>query len=423
MERRVFLGTLAAGAALAGHSRAAGTDPPLRVGLIGCGWYGGVVLKAAFEAGGVEVVALCDVDTAHLDSMGELVAERQSKAPVRYGDWRELLDHEGLQAVVIATPPHWHALPFIEACRRGLDIYCEKPLAYDVREGQAMVAAAAQASDAVIQVGFQRRQAGAIRQAAQYIQDGAPGRIVTAAAQIHYPAELKDPTPKDPPSTLDWDRWCGPAPKLPYSEQVGHFAWRLEKAYGNGHLVDWGIHWIDTIRMALGLGMPRAVTAAGGLYDLKGRITTPDVLQVYFEFDECPVTWNHRIFPTAELTPETNIGMSFFGEKESVFLNDNRFVVAPVDKDAERRVVEGKNDAQAAHLANWLDAVRTRGEVSCPPEDAFQSTAAVQLAMVALEVGGRVEWDDAAKAVRGNPQATALLKRDYRGPWVHPGQS
>ena len=141
MERRVFLGTLAAGAALAGRARAAGADAPLKVGLIGCGWYGGVVLKAAFEAGGVEVVALCDVDSAHLEKMGQLVAERQSGTPATYKDWRELLDHDGLQAVVIATPPHWHALPFIEACRRGLDVYCEKPLAYDVREGQAMVAA------------------------------------------------------------------------------------------------------------------------------------------------------------------------------------------------------------------------------------------------------------------------------------------
>jgi predicted dehydrogenase len=422
MDRRVFLGALTAGAALAGRGRAASADAPLKLGLIGCGWYGGVVLKAAFEAGGIEVVALCDVDSAHLEKMGQQVGELQSGTPARFEDWRQLLDHGGLQAVVIATPPHWHALPFIEACRRGLDIYCEKPLAYDVREGQAMVAAA-KASDSVIQVGFQRRQSEAIRQAAHYIGEGGPGRIVTAAAQIHYPAELRDPTPKDPPPSLDWDLWCGPAPKLPYSEQVAHFAWRLEKAYGNGHLVDWGIHWIDTIRMTLGLGMPRAVTAAGGLYELKGRITTPDVLQVYFEFDQCPVTWNHRIFPTAELTPEANIGMSFFGEKESVFLNDNRFVVAPVEKDAERKVVEGKSDAQTAHLANWLDAVRTRGKVACPPEDAFQSTAAVQLAMIALEVGGRVEWDEAAGAVRGNPQATALLKRDYRGPWVHPGKS
>jgi len=184
--------------------------------------------------------------------------------------------------------------------------------------------------------------------------------------------------------------------------------------------VDWGIHWIDAIRMALGLGMPRAVTAAGGLYALKGRITTPDVLQVCFEFEECPVTWNHRIFPTAEFTPETNIGMSFFGEKESVFLNDRRYVVAPVEKGAERRTVEPKGNAQVAHVKDWLDAVRTRGKVSCPPEDAFLSTATVQLAMIALETGGRVEWDAGTGGVAGNPEAAALLKRDYRGPWTHP---
>ena len=420
MERRTFLGTLTAGAAVLGRRGSAAEDgPALKVGLIGCGWYGGVVLDAAFKNGGVEVVALCDVDTAHLAKMTEEVAKRQAPTPTGYADWQALLDHDGLQAVVIATPPHWHALPFIEACQRGLHIYCEKPLAYDIREGQAMVEAE-KASPNVVQVGFQRRQAEAIRAAADYIGEGAPGKIVTAAAQIHYPAELRDPTPKDPPSTLDWDAWCGPAPKLPYSEQVGHFSWRLEKAYGNGHLVDWGIHWIDAIRVTLGLGMPRAVTAAGGIYELQGRITTPDVLQVSFEFDQLPVTWNHRIFPSASFTPETNIGMSFFGEKESVFLNDRRFVVAPVEKDAERRVVEGTGDAQAAHVGEWLGAVRGGGAVSCPPADAFQSTATVQLAMIALEAGGRVEWDETAQQVRGNPQATALLKRDYRGPWVHP---
>jgi predicted dehydrogenase len=420
MERRTFLGTLTAGAAVLGRrGSAADHGPALKIGLIGCGWYGGVDLKAAFENGGVEVVALCDVDTAHLAAMTEEVAGLQPSTPTGYADWRELLDHDGLEAVVIATPPHWHALPFIEACQRGLHIYCEKPLAYDIREGQAMVAAA-QAGSNVIQVGFQRRQAQAIREAAGYIDGGGPGRIVTAAAQIHYPAELRDPTPKDPPSTLDWDAWCGPAPKLPYSEQVGHFSWRLEKAYGNGHLVDWGIHWIDAIRTTLGLGMPRAVTAAGGIYDLQGRITTPDVLQVWFEFEQCPVTWNHRIFPSAAFTPETNIGMSFFGEKESVFLNDRRFVVAPVEKGKERRTVEGTGNAQAAHVGEWLAAVREGGAVSCPPADAFQSTAAVQLAMIALEAGGRVEWDETTRQVRGNPQAAALLKRDYRGPWVHP---
>ena len=418
MERRTFLGTLAAGAALGRAAAAAGAEP-LRLGLIGCGWYGLVDTEAAFKAGGVEVIAICDVDSAHLVQAADKIRGWQGRTPQAFKDWRELLAVPGLQGVIIATPPHWHALPFIEACRRGLDVYCEKPLAYDVREGRAMVDAA-KASGRVVQIGFQRRHSQAIRQARQYIAEGHAGRIVTVAAQIHYPAQLADPTPVEPPATLDWDLWCGPAPKLPYSPQVGHFNWRAEEAYGNGHLVDWGIHWIDAIRVVLGLGMPRSVQSAGGLYRLKGRITTPDALTAHFEYDGVPVTWTHRIFGSAEYTPETTNGMFFYGEQETVYLTDERYVVIPTTRGLERRTVEAKNDQQTEHVAEWLEAVRTRGKVSCPPEDAYRSTAAVQLAMIALKAGGRVDWDDATEQVTGNPKAAALLKRPYRGPWVHP---
>jgi predicted dehydrogenase len=419
MNRRLFLGTLAAGAALGVRTARAQPKDVVRLGLIGCGWYGGVVLDAAFKAGGVEVAALCDADSEHLGKAADKYAGMQAAPPKTFKDWRELLDAPGLHAVVIATPPHWHALPFIEACRRGLDIYCEKPLAYDIREGRAMVDAA-RSSGRIVQVGFQRRQSDTIRQAAEYIAGGAPGRIVAVDAQIHYAPRLADPTPKAPPPALDWDLWCGPAPRLPYSEQVGHFNWRLEKTYGNGHLVDWGIHWIDAIRTILGLGMPRAVQAAGGLYHLKGRITTPDVLTAHFDFETCPVVWRHRLTGSPEYTPETNIGMFFYGEKETVFVNDRRFVVVPQGENAQRRVVESANDAQTAHVAEFLEAVRSRRHPSCTPDDAYRSTGAVQLAMIALDAGGRVEWDASSEDVRDNPRASTLLRREYRAPWTHP---
>jgi hypothetical protein len=175
--------------------------------------------------------------------------------------------------------------------------------------------------------------------------------------------------------------------------------------------------------------MPRTVQSAGGLYRLEGRITTPDALTAHFEFDECPVTWTHRIFGQAEYAPETSNGMFFYGERETLFLTDERYVVVPAAAGAalsppggtgERRTVEAKNDQQAEHVAEWLDAVRTRGKVSCPPEEAFRSTATVQLAMIALKAGGRVDWDEASQQVRDNPKAAALLRREYRGPWVHP---
>ena len=422
VNRREFLGAAALGTAAITQLDARAAEPAgpkLKLGLIGCGWYGMVDVEAAFRAGGIEVLALCDVDSDNLKNSADKVEKLQGKRPQTFKLHEDLLKTPGPEAVNIASPPHWHALQFIAAVERGLDVYCEKPLAYDVREGRAMVDAA-KASGRVVQIGFQRRHSAAIRQARQYIAEGNAGRIVTVAAQIHYPAQLADPTPQDPPATLDWDLWCGPAPKLPYSPQVGHFNWRTEEAYGNGHLVDWGIHWIDAIRNVLGLGMPRSVQSAGGLYRLKGRITTPDALTAHFEFDEVPVTWTHRIFGSAEYTPETTNGMFFYGEKETVYLTDERYVVIPTTKGLERRTVEAKNDQQTEHVAEWLEAVRTRGKVSCPPEDAYRSTAAVQLAMIALKAGGRVDWDGATEQVLGNPKAAALVKREYRGPWLHP---
>jgi len=270
MDRRSFtrgVGAAAFGAALLGARGGLGyADGPrvVRIGVLGTGWWGMLDLKAAFKAGGVEAVALCDVDSEHLEkAAAETAALQGGTRPRTYSDWRAFLAHPGMEAVILATPPHWHALPFIAAVERGLDVYLEKPVAYDIREAQAMVAAAKRAGR-IVQVGFQRRQSQAFKDAAAYLQGGAAGRIVQVDAQIHYAANPPDATPQAPPASLDWEAWCGPAPKLPYAPNIGHFAWRLEEAYGNGHLVDWGIHWIDRVRVALGEGMPKAVQATGG---------------------------------------------------------------------------------------------------------------------------------------------------------------
>jgi predicted dehydrogenase len=244
---------------------------------------------------------------------------------------------------------------------------------------------------------------------------------VQVDVQIHYAAKLRDTTVQDPPSSLDWDFWCGPAPKLLYSPNIGHFAWRLEAAYGNGHLVDWGIHWIDAVRRILGEKTPRTVQAMGGLYYLKDRITTPDTLTVHFDFPTCPVTWRHRIWGATEYNPEVSNGMFFYGERETVFVADDRWIVIPREKEGDRRVDAVKTpDMATLHMADFLQAVRTRRSPLCDVEDGFHSTATVQLGMIAYHAGCRIEWDAAAESIPGNPAATRLLKREYRAPWKHP---
>lgn len=425
INRRTFLHGSALATAAASmippRGLAAPADEKIKLGLIGCGWYGLVDVEAAFKVGGVEVLALCDVDAAHLEDGAAKVEKLQGRRPKTFKQYEELLQTDGLQAVIIATPPHWHALQLIAALDRGLDVYCEKPLAYDVREGQAMVAAAEQAGR-IVQVGFQRRQSPAIRQVRDYIRQGNAGRIIQVEAQINYGAEMRDATPQDPPASLDWDAWCGPAPKLPYSPNVGHFAWRLEKEYGHGHLVDWGIHLIDAVRWILDESSPTSVEAVGGLYYFKDKITTPDVLTAHFEFETCPVTWRHRMYGAAEYTPETSNGIFLYGENETVFVTDDRWVVIPKGRGKEPQVAEARADMGAAHMAAFLTAVRTREapEPLVTPADAHRSTSAVQLAMLSYETGAKVTWNDKTAQVEDNPAAARRLLREYRAPWKHP---
>ena len=166
--------------------------------------------------------------------------------------------------------------------------------------------------------------------------------------------------------------------------------------------MDWGIHLIDAARNILGEKTPRAVTATGGLYELQGKITTPDTLTVNFEFERCPLLWRHRIWGSAEWAPEVNNGIFFYGEKETVFVSDNRWVAIPREKGAQRRVTDAKSDAGGLHMANFLECVRTRATPVCQPEDAWWSTATVQLAMISYRAGGTGEVGPGARADCGS---------------------
>jgi predicted dehydrogenase len=389
----------------------------LKLGVIGVGWYGMVDAQAALKVGGVEIAAICDVDRDHLERGAAELEKLQGHRPQTFSAYEELLDLEGLDAVIIGTPPQWHALQLLAALARGKDVYCEKPLAYDIREGQAMVAAV-EKSDRVVQVGFQRRQSRAFQEAIDFARSGALGKLVQVDAQIHYQAGLEDATPQEPPASLDWNLWCGPGPLIPYSPQVGHKSWRLEQTSGHGHLVDWGIHLIDTIRCRLELGMPKKVTAAGGLYEYAGRITTPDTLSVHFEFPGVPVHWRHRLWGATEVDPTLSNGIFLYGTEGTIFATDTSWSVLRPRKDPERHTVEA--DMGTLHMADFLNSVRTRQQPQCTARSAFESTATVQLAMIAYETDSVVQWDAAQLNVVNNPAAEKLLMRPYRAPWKHP---
>lgn len=417
INRRTFLGTTSAvlTAAHLGHA----AQEKIKTGLIGCGWYGMVDTKAALKTEAMEMVAVCDVDSEHRNNATDEIEKLQGQRPKEYKDYRELLEQSDLDAVIIATPPQWHALPFIAACEKGVDIYCEKPMAYDIREGRAMVNAAKKAGR-IVQFGFQRRQSAAYQAAAAFVQAGKAGEIKQVEAQINYGPGRKDPTPKDPPASLDWDMWCGPSPLLPYAECRGHFNWRLEKHTGHGHLVDWGIHLIDAVRVTLKESTPKKIQAHGGLYYLGDWINTPDILSVNFAFDTCPVIWSHRMWGAVEYNPNIKNGVLFYGTDATVFATDRSWEVVP--KKGEKQVYQAKTEGGAGylHMLDFVKAVHTRNQPNCLPLDAFHSTATVQLGMIAYETDTTVRWDEPSEQIINNPQVAKLLKRDYRKPYKHP---
>jgi predicted dehydrogenase len=425
MDRRNFiqkttLGTIAGVMAFPFISTA--QNQKLKIGLIGAGWYGMVITKAALESGNVEIAAVCDVDSEHLKASIDEIEKLQGTKPAGYKNYQDLLDIKGLQAVLIGTPPQWHALQFIAACEKGLDIYCEKPLAYDIDEGKAMITAAKKAGN-IVQIGFQRRQSNAFRKAKELIQAGTLGKVHEIGAQIHYNPVLADNTIQNPPASLDWDAWCGPAPKLDYRPSIGHKAWRLEKEYGNGHFVDWGIHHIDTIRYIMDFGMPKSFSATGGLITLGGKITTPDTLRAVLNFEQCPVIWQHRMWGTGDLNTQLNNGIFFYGEKATLFASDNRLILMPAGRDKQQEIMDIQTaKMQENHLSDFINAVKAKnkGLLSCTIEDAFQSTATVQLGMISYNTGSEVKWDAQKQTVIDNKKAAELMARPYRSNYKRP---
>lgn len=253
MYRREFLRAGAAGAAacasLQTNAFAAVGDRRLRVGLIGCGWYGKGDLMHLMQVAPVEVVGLCDVDRNMLSGAADIVATRQEsgRRPPTFGDYRELLGKEEPEIVIIGTPDHWHCLPMVDACKAGADVYVQKPISVDVVESQAMVAAAKKYGSTV-QVGLQRRSTDHLLEARErFIDSGKLGKIAYVDIHSYFGGRRGFPAETDPPEHLDWETYVGPAPWRNYNPAIHPRRWRDFTEFGNGQMGDLCVHFLDLV--------------------------------------------------------------------------------------------------------------------------------------------------------------------------------
>jgi predicted dehydrogenase len=453
MNRRQFLKSTSSALALLTTARYLPTTlaaaPPLRVGLIGTGWYGKSSLLRLLQVAPAEVVSLCDVDSIMVTEAADLIAQRQQsgRKPRTYTDYRKMIAARDVDVVMVSTPDHWHALPAIEAMQAGMDVYVEKPTGVDVIESQAMVTAARK-YNRIVQVNTQRRSTPHLIEARdEIIKQGRLGKVQRVEIGCYWhmrnrltPAQAPDIAP---PAHLDYEMWTGPAPLRPFNRIVHPRGWRAFNEFGNGIVGDMCVHMLDMVRWLLDLGWPRRVTAWGGiLSDRASRANISDTQTALFEFNECPVTWNHRTWgPSPEPDPDFQWFGTIYGEKgtlkASVFRYDfipagsaspersrkallefDRYPEDETEKDLERHVAA----AMRGHWRNFLEARQHRGQMLpvADIEQAHISSSACFLANHSMDLGRALAWNAERHEIVDDPEANTLLRRPYRNPWVHP---
>ena len=440
MTRREFTATTVVAASALSYSRVLGANDRVSLGFIGLGNRGDQVLEAFLEHGDSEITALCDLRQDYMDFAGQRAANRGSRT--QYKDFRKLLDHKGLNAVVISTPDHWHALMTIGACRAGHDVYVEKPLSLTVVEGRKMVEAVRQYKR-VCQVGTQRRSLPWCKEAADRVRAGGIGQVSVADCfniKNEWPTGIGKPPDSAPPPDIDYEIWLGPAPQTPYNPNRALYKFRWFWHYSGGQVTNWGVHLMDMVQWSLGKDAPKAVVAMGGNYAVEDNREVPDTARVMWEYEGGTLAgFNQYNGNGAPVSRGQELELR--GTKGTLYLKSSGFEIepeavnehgwfrrTPLDRETERvwraasetRIeptrVEGPSGTEP-HARNFLDCVKSRERCNADVEIGHRSTTGPLLGNIALRLRAYLEWDAQAERFTNNEEANRYLHYEYRKPW------
>lgn len=394
-----------------------GANDTVVIGAMGIGRRGGVLLSSFLRQKDVSVAAVCDIDERHL---AEGIARTDGKAK-GYHDFRNMLGQEDIDAILIGTPDHWHALPTVQACRADKDVYVEKPLCHNVREGQVILETM-QETGRIVQMGTQQRSQSHWQQAVEIVKSGQLGTIAEIRVWNNFRyRNLGNPPDGTPPKEADYDFWLGPAPKRPFNPNRFHATALYFWDYAGGCVTSWGVHLLDVAYWALDLDGPTSVAAAGGKFCIDDNRETPDTFSAVYEYPGLTMTymlrhWNGLTRPLGRFG-KSNHGIEFHGTDASLYIDRRGFELCPVGDQPQAQSVEGGNGTEA-HIRNFIDCVKSRNKPNSSADFGHPPSVATFLGNISYRTGRKIHWDPDTETIIGDAQASDYLSREYRKPWT-----
>jgi len=408
-------------------AQTANDDVKIRIGLIGIKGINWANLMAFQKIPGVLFAAVADVDDHVIQSRLADWKKMSDSLPIVYKDYRKLLENPDIDAVLIGTPDHWHALQTFHALQAGKHVYVEKPLANTVSECLFLEKIETRFPKLKVQVGLQQRSGKHWQDAVAMVHSGALGKIRWVKAWAFTNKPTLEPKPNSIiPAGVDYDMWLGPAPSIPFNENRFHFTFRWFWEYAGGLMTDWGVHMLDIVMMAMKNPWPTAVSASGGkLAFPTDAMITPDTLTATYEFPDFTLTWEHT-FGFFRGPYDRMHGVAFIGENGTLVVDRAGWEVIPEFKEKKGRrsyKMEGiplqktSGDDRLEHARNFINAIQTGEKLASTLSDASQATIVAHLGNIAYKTNEKLRFDAKTMQFINNKSANNLLQHQYRAPW------
>lgn len=420
-RRQFTTGALAAAGGLAVTRFRATAEPAakpkIRAAVIGIHNRGWQDLETFQKSGRFDVTTLCDCDTSLFEPAIKNAKLDASYRPRVEQDFRRVLDDKTIDAVVIATPDHWHGLMTVMALDAGKHVYLEKPASYNIDDGKAMVVAQRKHPNLVVGIGTQQRGGRHFKDAKAFIDGGGLGTIGFIRAWITHVRQVIEAVPDaEPPKSLDYEMWVGPAPYRPYNRNRVHYNWHWVKEYGTGETANWGGHWLDVARWFADLDVPTAVSGHGGQLVVHDAKEWPDTQTVVFEFPKLTVLWENRLWSKYAPNGRT-CGVEFAGSKGTMVIDRSGWTFFPQEG---KPVEHPGSELEGPHVENFADAIEGKARIGASIFDGHKAAIMCHMANIVTQTKERLVFDAAAERFKNSDKANALLGREYRSPWKNP---